>query len=95
MGASKVTRLIDYYSKLPQIQERLTQDVLDHFVETIQPLGAMCVMRGVHSCMACRGVKTGSDAGMITSALYGTFKQPEVRAEGMALIHMSLMDRKG
>ena len=95
VGASKVARLINYYAKMPQIQERLTKNILDYFVEAVKPLGAMLVMRGMHGCMACRGVKTGSDAGMITSALYGAFKEPEVRAEGMALIHMSLMDRKG
>lgn len=94
VGASKVARLIDYCSKKPQIQERLTQEVLDRFCCVVQPKGAMLVMRGVHGCMSCRGVKTGTDAGMITSALHGAFTLPEVRAEGMALIQMSLIDRK-
>ncbi|OHD13017.1 MAG: hypothetical protein A2Z96_01260 [Spirochaetes bacterium GWB1_48_6] len=95
VGASKVARLIDYYSKRPQIQERLTQSIIDHFCYRIKPLGAMLVMRGIHGCMSHRGVKTGDEAGMITSALFGSFKLPEVRAEGMALIQMSLVDRKG
>jgi len=95
VGASKVARLINHLSKRPQIQERLTQNIIDHFCSRIEPLGAMLVMRGIHGCMSHRGVKTGDEAGMITSALHGVFKQPEVRAEGMALIHMALMDRKG
>lgn len=95
VGASKIARLIDYHSKKPQLQERLTRDVLDDFCCQVLPLGAMIVMRGTHGCMAYRGVKTGEDAGMMTSAVYGVFAtDPSTKAEGLNLIQMSMTARR-
>lgn len=51
-------------------------------------------MRGVHGCMSHRGVKTGDEAGMTTSAIYGEFVKQEVREEAMNLIKLSIMDRR-
>jgi len=89
VGASKVARLIDYCCKQPQIQERLTMEILNHFCGTVKPAGAMFVMRGIHGCMSLRGVKTGGDAGMMTSALYGSFKEPHMEEKGLSLIALS------
>ena len=94
VGASKVARLIDYFCKKPQIQERLSSEIINHFCREIQPKGAMLVMRGVHECMSHRGVKTGDGAGMTTSAIYGDFAKPEVRAEATNLIQISILDRR-
>jgi len=94
VGASKIARLIDYFCKRPQIQERLTKNVLDYFCEKIKPKGAMLVMRGVHQCMSLRGVKTGPDAGMVTSALYGAFSENKAtRDEAMGLINFAMLDK--
>lgn len=91
VGASKPARLIDHYSSRPQLQENLTHQVLNRFVDKIQPEGAMLVMRASHECMVCRGAKQTNGAGMITDALYGAFFQPSVKAEGLELIKLSLM----
>lgn len=94
IGASKVARMINFFSNKPQIQERLTQEIIDHFCLVVEPKGAMLVMRGIHGCMAHRGVKTGLEAGMMTSAVRGVFKSdPSTKAEGLELIRMSMMDR--
>lgn len=95
VGASKVARVIEYFSKKPQIQETLGQEVMDYFVGRVEPKGAVLVMRGVHGCMSCRGVRTGDSAGMITSKIYGTFKTSDAaREEVMQLINLSLHDKR-
>ena len=91
VGASKPARLIEHYASRPQLQENLTHQVLNRFTEVIKPEGAMVVMRAEHHCMVCRGVKQTNEAGMITDALHGCFKQPDVKAEGLELIKLSLM----
>jgi GTP cyclohydrolase I len=90
-GASKIARLTNYYAARPQIQERLTKQILEHFVKEVRPLGAMLVMRAVHGCMSCRGVKTGNGTGMMTSKVFGSFKEnPSTKNEALQLINMSI-----
>jgi GTP cyclohydrolase I len=90
VGASKPSRLIAHYSSRPQLQENLTHQILNRFAEKIKPVGAMVVMRALHECMICRGAKQTNGAGMITDALYGCFFEPDVKAEGLELIKLSL-----
>ena len=90
IGASKIPRLIQHYAARPQLQERLTQQIMEHFVEVVHPRGAMLVMRATHGCMTSRGVKIGNNAGMTTSKVYGSFKEnPATRQEGLELIKLS------
>ena len=91
VGASKPSRLVEHYSSRPQLQENLTHQVLNRFAEVIKPAGAMVVMRALHECMMCRGAKQTNGAGMITDALNGCFREPDVKAEGLELIKLSLL----
>lgn len=89
-GASKFNRLIAYYSAKPQLQENLAKEIMDAIVYHLNPKAAMLVMRAVHGCMACRGIKQGNDGGMVTSVLHGTFKEDtKARAEAFNLINLS------
>lgn len=88
VGASKVSRLIAYHAARPQIQEQLTQEIVDDFVKKVNPLGVMLVMRAVHGCMSCRGIRQGG--GLITSVVQGAFEENiRTREEGMNLIKLS------
>jgi len=88
IGASKASRIIAHFSARPQIQEQLTQEIVDHFIATVKPLGAMLIMRAVHGCMSCRGIK--QDGGLVTSVVYGSFAENlSTREEGMELIKLS------
>jgi GTP cyclohydrolase I len=90
VGASKINRLIAYYSAKPQLQENLSKEIVDCFVRLLEPKAVMLVMRAIHGCMACRGVKQGNDAGMMTSVVYGIFKEDsKSRAEVLNLIALS------
>jgi GTP cyclohydrolase IA len=94
IGASKSARLINYFSGKPQLQEKLSMEVIDYLCDTVKPLGAMLVMRAIHGCMSCRGVKTGLQSGMTTSVTRGAFRDDQnTRNEAMQLIHLSIMDR--
>lgn len=91
IGASKSARIIDYFSRTPQLQENLAVQIIDFIEEAIKPKGSMLVMRAVHGCMSCRGVKTGLHAGMTVSVTRGIFRTSlDTRTEALNLIQFSL-----
>lgn len=90
LGLSKASRLIEHYSARPQLQENLCHQIIKRFVKVIDPQGAMLVMRGIHGCMSCRGVKQTGGAGMMTSAIYGAFEELATKQEGLSLIRASM-----
>lgn len=89
IGLSKFSRIVNYFAARPQLQENLTHQIANYLITKLKPRGVMIVMRALHQCMHCRGVKQHSGAGMVTSAIYGAFEEGEVRSEGMNLIQLS------
>jgi GTP cyclohydrolase IA len=88
VGLSKIPRLVEMFSRRLQVQERLTTQIANTLNEALQPRGVAVVMEAIHLCMLMRGVeKQNSKA--ITSAMLGTFRRPETRAEFMELIKSS------
>src|SRR6202044_3160860 len=86
VGLSKLARLVLCYAKRPQVQERLAGQVVDGVMVHLKPLGAACIIKAEHSCLACRGAKLPG-AQFVTSALRGVLKTDvSARAELMALI---------
>lgn len=73
IGASKLARILEVYSRRLQIQERITQQVTTA-LEHINPKGAACVIEASHMCMMCRGVKKQHSV-MVTSSLTGVFRE--------------------
>lgn len=86
VGLSKLARVVDFYARQPQIQERMTRQIAEFIRDTIDPVGVAVVLESSHSCMTMRGArKPGSK--MLTSQLLGAFKKNEkTRAEFMSLI---------
>lgn len=90
IGASKPARIIDFFSKKPQLQENLGIEVMDAFEKYVEPKGCMLYMRATHGCMSSRGVKTGLNAGMSTCITRGVFRtSPELELKGLQLIQLS------
>ncbi len=89
IGASKPARIIDFFSRKPQLQENLGIEIVDAFEKYVQPKGVMLYMRGIHSCMSCRGVKTGINAGMAASITRGTFRIHELEMKGFQMIQLT------
>ena len=85
-GLSKLARLVDLFARRPQVQERLTTQIVEALMEHLQPLGAIVVLSAEHMCMSMRGVRKPS-ARTVTSAVRGTMRQGPTRAEAMSLIN--------
>ena len=69
IGLSKFSRIVTYYSKRPQIQERLVQQILDHIVLLLNPQWAGVIVSSSHYCMLHRGVEE-SGSKMYTARFY-------------------------
>jgi GTP cyclohydrolase I len=84
-GLSKLARLVDVYSRRPQVQERLTTQIADSLMEILEARGVIVVVEAEHLCMTMRGVhKPGSKT--VTSAVRGSMHNAATRAEAMSLI---------
>src|SRR6476619_1743484 len=83
-GLSKLARLVDTFARRPQVQERLTTQVVDALGAALQPQGAIVVIECEHLCMSMRGVRKPG-AKTITSAVRGQLRDPATRAEAMSL----------
>jgi GTP cyclohydrolase IA len=84
-GLSKLARLVDVYSRRPQVQERLTTQVADSLMEILEARGCIVVIEAEHLCMTMRGVKKPG-AKTITSAIRGVMHNAATRSEAMSLI---------
>ena len=85
-GLSKLARLVEGFARRPQMQERLTTQVVEALMEALEPRGAMVVVEASHMCMEMRGVKK-SGARTQTSAVRGIFEESQAtRAEAFSLI---------
>jgi GTP cyclohydrolase IA len=85
VGLSKLARVVEYYARRPQIQERLTMQIVGLVEERLRPAGTMVVVQARHFCMEMRGVgKAG--AVTTTSAVRGAFEDERTRQEFLALL---------
>ena len=85
LGLSKFARILEFYAKRPQLQERLTEQVVSFVEEELRPRGAMVVIEARHLCVEMRGVKK-SGAMTVTSALRGIFHERPIREEFLDLL---------
>lgn len=85
VGLSKLPRILEFYAKRPQMQERLTEQVAEFLWSRLQPQGVMVVIEARHLCVEMRGVKKAG-ALTTTSALRGCFADRLVREEFLALL---------
>ncbi|HKI87050.1 MAG TPA: GTP cyclohydrolase I FolE [Thermoanaerobaculia bacterium] len=85
LGLSKLARILEFYAKRPQLQERLTEQVVTFLEDRLRPLGAMVVIEARHLCVEMRGVKKPGSV-TVTSALRGVFHQRPVREEFLDLM---------
>jgi len=85
-GLSKLARLVDGYSRRPQVQERLTAQIADAIQTTLDPRAVLVVIEAEHMCMEMRGIKK-TGASTVTSAVRGLFRDDvAARAEAMRFI---------
>lgn len=76
IGLSKLNRIAEYYSRRPQVQERLTQNILEKLKEILETDNVAVTIDAIHYCVRMRGIEH-TDAITRTSALSGTFKHDQ------------------
>ncbi len=90
VGLSKIPRVVDVFSRRLQVQERLTEQVLDCINETLEPIGVGVVIEASHMCMMMRGVQKQNST-TTTSGFRGSFKEMDTRSEFLKLVSSSLI----
>lgn len=85
VGLSKLPRVVDVFARRLQVQERLTQEILEVIDNTLKPHGVAVVIEASHMCMMMRGVQKQNSV-TTTSAFTGEFKNVETRNEFLQLI---------
>ena len=86
IGLSKLPRIVDMFARRLQVQERLTRQVAEAIIETIQPQGVGVILEAQHLCMMMRGVEKQSSL-TTTSAMLGVFRtQVQTRNEFLSLL---------
>jgi GTP cyclohydrolase I len=89
VGLSKLPRVVDIFSRRLQVQERLTDQIVNAINRVLKPEGVAVVIEASHMCMMMRGVQKQNSV-TTTSAFRGTFKNMETRNEFLKLISSRL-----
>ena len=84
-GLSKIARVVDIFSHRLQVQERMTEQIMECIDQTLHPMGVMVVIEARHMCMQMRGVEKQNSI-TTTSAFSGAFRQAKTREEFMNLL---------
>ncbi|AOW19433.1 GTP cyclohydrolase I FolE [Urechidicola croceus] len=87
IGLSKMNRIVDYFAKRPQVQERLTMQVVQALQEALGTQDVACVIDAKHLCVNSRGVRD-IESSTVTSEFGGKFKEKEVKREFLDYIKM-------
>ena len=88
VGLSKINRIVDYFAKRPQVQERLTLQIVEELQKILNTDNVACVIDAKHLCVNSRGIgDTGCST--ITSEFGGVFKSPTKKQEFLEYIQLS------
>lgn len=74
LGLSKFARMVQWHSRRPQAQERLTHQIATHLTEVLEPRGVGVVIQAEHTCMSLRGARVPGSV-TTTSALFGRLRE--------------------
>lgn len=80
VGLSKINRIVEYYSKRPQVQERLTMQIVQELQIALDTKDVACIIDAKHLCVNSRGIKD-IESSTVTSEFGGKFKNEETRRE--------------
>jgi GTP cyclohydrolase IA len=87
IGLSKMNRIVEYYSKRPQVQERLTMQIVQEMQIALGTDNVACVIDAKHLCVNSRGIKD-IESSTVTSEFGGLFKEPQTRREFLDYIKL-------
>ncbi len=87
VGLSKMNRVVDYYAKRPQVQERLNLQIVKELQEVLGTEDVACVIDAKHLCVNSRGIRD-IDSSTITAEYGGKFKEEATRREFLEYINL-------
>lgn len=87
IGLSKMNRLVDYFARRPQVQERLTMQVVQAMQEALGTKDVACVIDAKHLCVNSRGVRD-IESSTVTAEYGGVFKNKDVKKEFLDYIKL-------
>jgi len=87
VGLSKMNRIVDYYAKRPQVQERLTMQIVQDLQVVLNTKDVACVIDAKHLCVNSRGIRD-IESSTVTSEFGGKFKEDAVRREFLDYIKL-------
>jgi len=87
IGLSKMNRIVDYYAKRPQVQERLTMQVVQALQEALGTKDVACIIDAKHLCVNSRGIRDIASS-TVTAEFGGAFKKENIRKEFLDYIKL-------
>ena len=87
IGLSKMNRLVDHFAKRPQVQERMTMQIVQELQKALKTPDVACVIDAKHLCVNSRGIRD-IDSSTVTSEFGGAFKDPQVKREFLDYIKL-------
>lgn len=87
VGLSKMNRIVDYFAKRPQVQERLTIQIVKELQNVLNTQDVACVIDAKHLCVNSRGIRD-IDCSTVTSEFGGKFKEEQTRREFLDYIKL-------
>lgn len=87
VGLSKMNRIVDYFAKRPQVQERLTMQIVQELKRVLNTEDVACVIDAKHLCVNSRGIRD-IESSTVTSEFGGRFKEDSVRREFLDYIKL-------
>lgn len=87
IGLSKINRIVDYFAKRPQVQERLTMQIVQELQQALGTQDVACVIDAKHLCVNSRGIRD-IESSTVTSEFGGKFKEAATRKEFLEYIRL-------
>ena len=87
VGLSKMNRIVDYFAKRPQVQERLTIQIVRELQKVLNTSDVACVMDAKHMCVNSRGIRD-IESSTVTAEFGGKFKEEKTRREFLDYIKL-------
>ena len=87
IGLSKINRLVEYYAKRPQVQERLNEQIARALKEVLKTDDVAVVIDAEHLCVKSRGIQDTASS-TVTASYHGKFKEMETRKEFLSYLNL-------
>ncbi|MCS6904116.1 MAG: GTP cyclohydrolase I FolE [Bacteroidia bacterium] len=87
IGLSKINRIVKYFCKRPQVQERLTCEIAEHLAQVLETKDVAVIINAKHYCVAMRGIEDNTST-TITAVYKGKFEEPFYREQFLRLLNI-------